>query len=1297
MKRQQALALFMAATMTLSSTGISAMATEVVPVAETVTTEDETSAGVPAAGEESDSATASETAPSATDTANIASNGDTTNAENNTDTTSGSNSETTDTSDTTSSTADTASTGSESDTNTIDETTATEDGTETATETTTEPALTEETEETTKGLDETAIEIEALADEAPTEYAFPGMNGGYDLSASQIEAKESLAEHVLADIPDDLTEEMYNDADDAYVLGEVLYSTDSEEDAREVAAAYGGELDSYSYGVAVIELPEDVTVSEAIAAAADEDSTLPAVWPNYYVYADDFETEAYNDPYLEPTSSSYQWAHEYVGDQYAWAAGYTGKGIKVCVIDTGVRDTHEDLADNVIEGLTFVDGDTGSDYHADNVGHGTHVAGIIAAVGNNNKGGAGIAPDAQFGSYCVFTSRSGKSSDTIRAMEAAVEAGYDIINMSLGGPYYSDIEKEAVDKAYENGIAIIASAGNEATNGCNYPSAYEHAISVAAINESGAKAYFSNYGSTVNLAFPGVSIYSTLRDSDDAYGSKQGTSMAAPVASGTAAVILSADESIRNLTGSARVDALLAALQKGAIASTDSGMGAGTTYLPTTLGLSTEDEPEEPEVQTAPEAPTITIDGTLDAAGLNYTDPVVTVTLSASGQENLEIYYSISGRKIAYKDGKVRNGTLLEDLSARDDTCSGEIELSGKRKVTLYAITINTETGLVSDIVSETLSLRPIVSTVTVTQANNVNSIAAGSRLNLKATVFPTYAVSTKVHWSVDEAATAAGIRISTSGVITTRSTTAAGTYTATATAIGSDGKTYDGASDNYEFTVINQVKVRSIKLSPNKVSLSLPDNTGYDLADAVQIVTNPAGQTPPDVVWSSSKPSVATVDQTTGHVTAVGKGKATIYATINDGSGKKAACVVTVTSKVTGITISGPTKVAAGKSITLKAAVTPADASNRKVTWSVLDNSLVTIGKTNGRLRVQKKATGTCTVRATAADSDGTVTQDYTVTIISGAITRITLVQEDGTSASKITLKKMGNAAGGYVVGSLIAKVSGTGADETAVEFCSSNTKVLDVVQNGERATLKAKASGTATVTCRATDGSGKSATSVVTIVVPMSKIWVTSTSGYNRTVAVGKSVQLAYRYGTSYGQPTSTAVQWSSSDTSIATVTQSGKVTVSATAEPGQYTWIWAKATDGSGVYGYKYLEVGRLMQGLQLSVDETDQISIKAYDADGTYNVDYYDTKVSGADEGAGCETGKNTSTGVYYATPVPKEITYPYSGSTIPDDIDSQYMQEMTVTVTLKDGSNVSEKITVNVARNKSSVIRIFPIE
>lgn len=1253
MKRQQALALFMAATMTLSSTGISAMATEVVPVAETdINTETEDVATT------EDAETTNET----------------------------------DVIDSASSVTETSTT--EADTATTEEIVVDEEAAEeiVAEETTTEETIIEETIEE----ESVTTEIEALAEEAPTEYAFPGMNGGYDLSASQIEAKESLAEHVLADIPDDLTEEMYNDADDAYVLGEVLYSTDSEEDAREVAAAYGGELDSYSYGVAVIELPEDVTVSEAIAAAADEDSTLPAVWPNYYVYADDFETEAYNDPYLDPTSSSYQWAHEYVGDQYAWTAGYTGKGIKVCVIDTGVRDTHEDLADNVIEGLTFVDGDTGSDYHADNVGHGTHVAGIIAAVGNNNKGGAGIAPDAEFGSYCVFTSRSGKSSDTIRAMEAAVEAGYDIINMSLGGPYYSDIEKEAVDKAYENGIAIIASAGNEATNGCNYPSAYEHAISVAAINESGAKAYFSNYGSTVNLAFPGVSIYSTLRDSDDAYGSKQGTSMAAPVASGTAAVILSADESIRNLTGSARVDALLAALQKGAIASTDTGMGAGTTYLPMTLGLSTEDEPEEPEVQTAPEAPTITINGTLDAAGLNYTDPVVTVTLSASGQENLEIYYSISGRKIAYKDGKVRNGTLLENLSERDDTCSGEIELSGKRKVTLYAITINTETGLVSDIVSETLSLRPIVSTVTVTQANNVNSIAAGSRLNLKATVFPTYAVSTKVRWSVDEAATAAGIRISTSGVITTRSTTTAGTYTVTATAIGSDGKTYDGASDNYEFTVINQVKVRSIKLNPNKVSLSLPDNTGYDLADAVRIVTNPAGQTPPDVVWSSSKPAVATVDQT-GHVTAVGKGKATIYATINDGSGKKAACVVTVTSKVTDITISGPTKVAAGKSITLKAAVTPADASNRKVTWSVLDNSLVTIGKTNGRLKVQKKATGTCTVRATAADSDGTVTQDYTVTIISGAITRITLVQEDGTSASKITLKKMGNAAGGYVVGSLIAKVSGTGADETAVEFCSSNTKVLDVVQNGERATLKAKASGAATVTCRATDGSGKSATSVVTIVVPMSKIWVTSTSGYNRTVAVGKSVQLAYRYGTSYGEPTSTAVKWSSSDTSIATVTQSGKVTVSATAEPGQYTWIWAKATDGSGVYGYKYLEVGRLMQGLLLSVDETDQISIKAYDADGTYNVDYYDTKVSGADEGAGCETGKNTSTGVYYATPVPKETTYPYSGSTIPDDIDSQYMQEMTVTVTLKDGSNVSEKITVNVARNKSSVIRIFPIE
>lgn len=539
-----------------------------------------------------------------------------------------------------------------------------------------------------------------------------------------------------------------------------------------------------------------MTVSQAIAAAVDEDMLLPAVWPNYHRYLLDEESAVWNDPYLDDADSNdeYQWMHDYIGSPYAWAAGYTGEGIKVAVLDTGLLEKHEDLEKNVKPGQYFGDGNEGSAHDYDWGGHGTHVAGIVAAELGNGKGGAGIAPDAIIKGFAVFpevedkekdthTTKPANDADIIRAIHAAIEQSYDIINMSLGGGPYSQVFQNAVTYAYNSGIAVFCATGNESTNGNGYPAAYDHAIAIAAIDQTGGKAEFSNYGSYVDFCFPGVDIWSTKSEygSDGTeYIDMQGTSMACPAAAGTAAVILSAREDIKNMEGGARVDALISVMKKGVTKPLDSGIGVGTTYLPNALGLSTS--------ITAPAAPTIEIqdaDDTISADGKYYIAESVTARVSLRSRDNVEIYYSTDGKTPTYKNGVATNGTLFDDQSQTIGLYYDDVTLTGAQKVTIKAIAVNTKTGLASKVASKTVTLRPIPTAVAITQDNNVNSITAGARLALKAAVTPSYAISIKVQWSVDEEATAAGVKVSTSGVVTTTAATPTGDYNVFATAVG--------------------------------------------------------------------------------------------------------------------------------------------------------------------------------------------------------------------------------------------------------------------------------------------------------------------------------------------------------------------------------------------------------------------------------------------------------------------------------------------------------------------------------
>jgi thermitase len=237
----------------------------------------------------------------------------------------------------------------------------------------------------------------------------------------------------------------------------------------------------------------------------------------------------------------------------AWAVSLGGS-VRVAVIDSGIDYTHPDLAANYIGGYDYVSGDSDP---MDDHGHGTHVSGTIAAAVNNltgdpaaEEGVAGVAPNAQILAYKVCRS-DGTCSDfaIAQAIAQAVADSAKVINMSLGGPEYSQAMYDAVQDAWNAGAVIVAGAGNDGTTAEFYPAAFPNVISVAAFDEDHRRAPFSNYGSWVDISAPGNVIMSSyplwqctaagVPGDTGCYTWLSGTSMATPHVAGAAALIWS--------------------------------------------------------------------------------------------------------------------------------------------------------------------------------------------------------------------------------------------------------------------------------------------------------------------------------------------------------------------------------------------------------------------------------------------------------------------------------------------------------------------------------------------------------------------------------------------------------------------------------------------------------------------------------------------------------------------------------------------------------------------------------------
>jgi len=246
-----------------------------------------------------------------------------------------------------------------------------------------------------------------------------------------------------------------------------------------------------------------------------------------------------NDP-LYPQ----QWGLAKIGAEQVWAIT-RGAGVTIAVIDSG-SGPHPDLDANLDQGVNLFGGvnEPGAP-DVDTQGHGTHVAGIIAASANNAAGGVGVAPESRILPIRVLgPDGRGRSGDVVNAVRMAADMGARVINLSLGGDQESVALSEAITYATNKGALVIAAAGNDGPTAVpKWPAAFDQTIAVAFVDQNDAPGAKSQVGDYIDITAPGVGILSTALGN---YGLSTGSSMAAAFVSGAAALLFSAQPTLTN-------------------------------------------------------------------------------------------------------------------------------------------------------------------------------------------------------------------------------------------------------------------------------------------------------------------------------------------------------------------------------------------------------------------------------------------------------------------------------------------------------------------------------------------------------------------------------------------------------------------------------------------------------------------------------------------------------------------------------------------------------------------------------
>ncbi len=282
------------------------------------------------------------------------------------------------------------------------------------------------------------------------------------------------------------------------------------------------------------EVVKHLKAAKSSVAIVDADS-LAKLKKNMWVLRidDDVSVEALGKPAPSPLAETLPWGVEAVKAPDVWSTT-TASSIKVAILDTGIDLSHPDLKENIKGGYNAI---KPFSLPKDDNGHGTHVAGVIAAA-SNTFGVVGVSPQANLYAVKVLDRNGGGYlSDVIEGLDWSIANGMNVVNMSLGTN--SDIESfhEAVERAFNAGVVVVAAAGNDFGGGVNFPAAYPEVIAVSAVDVNNNLANFSSIGQEVDLAAPGVDIFSTYKGST--YKALNGTSMAAPHVAGVAALVMS--------------------------------------------------------------------------------------------------------------------------------------------------------------------------------------------------------------------------------------------------------------------------------------------------------------------------------------------------------------------------------------------------------------------------------------------------------------------------------------------------------------------------------------------------------------------------------------------------------------------------------------------------------------------------------------------------------------------------------------------------------------------------------------
>lgn len=349
------------------------------------------------------------------------------------------------------------------------------------------------------------------------------------------------------------------------MAGEVIVKLNDVASAAAVANAHGLSVGEHGYKDAFVIMRGNSGAERANANALRGDSRVEYAEPNYLRQIDTIKSELwafYNPGGLNMKYSRGGSAGQFIPSSYASTAdadednieGYAAGGSDVVIgsIDTGVLLTHSEFTGRLIAGKDWYNNDNDP---SDDEGHGTHTTGTMAGSTVGVAGVSGAGPHVKVYVQKVCGRRGCPTSAIVSAIRAAADQGVVAMNLSLGGSSESQAEKDAIAYALGKGSLVIASAGNDGTGTVSCPACDVNAISVASSTWQDKLASYSNWGSGLDITAPGGNCYSNTTPegciysayNDGGYAWMQGTSMAAPQVTGTAAIVASTS----NLRGAA--------------------------------------------------------------------------------------------------------------------------------------------------------------------------------------------------------------------------------------------------------------------------------------------------------------------------------------------------------------------------------------------------------------------------------------------------------------------------------------------------------------------------------------------------------------------------------------------------------------------------------------------------------------------------------------------------------------------------------------------------------------------------